>query len=330
MKRREFIAGLGSAAALPLVARGQQPERMRRIGVLSGLAGDDVAAHAETDALLRGLNGLGWKEGQNIKLEYRWSAGDVDQMRRYAKELLDLQCDLIVTRATPATSAVLRATTTVPVIFVQVSDPVGEHFVGSIARPGGNATGFTNLESSVSGKWLGLLKEVFPNLGRAVLLYNSSTSPMGGSFFLRSFEEAARSLGVQGLGVSVSLLEDIEAAIDNASRDPRCGIIIMPGSFVVNHRQAIIDLAARHRVPAIYPFRFWADIGGLMSYGTDSIDLFLRAATYVDRVLKGAKPADLPVQAPVKYELVINLKTAKALGIDVPWPLQQRADEVIE
>ena len=331
MRRREVISLLGGvAAAWPLTARAQQAGGMRRIGVLMSLAVGDPVAHREIMALQQGLQELGWTDGRNIKIEYRWAAGDIDRMRTFAKELVGLQPEVIVARATPVADALARETRTIPIVFAQLSDPVGSGLVSSLAHPGGNVTGFTNVESSMSAKWLQLLKEIAPSVARVTFIFNPATAPTGGSFFLGPFEAAAPSLGVQAIVTSVQSAGDIEQAFGAAAREPGGGVIVMPDTFILGHRELVVGLAIRHRVPAVYPFTFWVPAGGLMSYGSDSPDLFRRAAAYVDRILKGAKPADLPVQAPVKFQLVINLITAKALGLDVPQTLLARADEVIE
>ena len=331
MRRREFITFIGGAAAAwPLAAHGQQPERLRRIGVLMSLAAGDPVAHREIMALHQGLQELDWTDGRNMKIEYRWAAGDIDRMRTLAKELVGLQPEVIVARATPVADALARETRTIPIVFAQLSDPVGSGLVSSLAHPGGNVTGFTNVESSMSAKWLQLLKEIAPSVARATFIFNPATAPTRGSFFLEPFEAAAPSLGVQAIATSVQSAGDIERAFGAAAREPGGGVIVMPDTFILGHRELVVGLAVRHRLPAVYPFTFWVPAGGLMSYGSDSPDLFRRAAAYVDRILKGAKPADLPVQAPVKFQLAINLITAKALGLTVPPTLLARADEVIE
>ena len=331
IKRREFITLIGGAAAAwPLAARAQQFDRMRRIGVLTSLAAGDPVALREITALQQGLQDLGWTDGRNLQIEYRWAAGDIDRMRTFAKELIGLRSEVIVARATPATVALARETRTIPTVFAQVSDPVGDGLVSSLARPSGNVTGFTNVESSMSAKWLQLLKEIVPSVARATCIFNPSTAPSGGSFFLGPFEAAASSLGVEAITTLVQSASDIERAFGAAAREPGGGLIVMPDTFVASHRALVVGLAVRHRLPVVYPFTFWVPAGGLIAYGSDSSDLFRRAAAYVDRILKGAKPADLPVQAPVKFELSINLKTATALGLEVPPMLLGRADEVIE
>ena len=331
MKRREFMMLLGGVAATwPLAARAQPPDRMRQIGVLMSLAAGDPIAQYEIVALRQGLQDLGWSDGRNVKIEYRWAAGDIDQMRTFAKDLVALRSEVIVARATPVAIALARETRTIPIVFAQVSDPVGDGLVSSLAHPGGNVTGFTNVESSMSGKWLELLKETAPSVARATSIFNPATAPSGGSFFVGPFETAAGPLAVQAITTPVQSVGDIERAFGAAARELGGGLVVMPDTFVLAHRELVIGLAVRHRLPVVYPFTFWVPAGGLIAYGSDSPDLFRRAASYVDRILKGAKPADLPVQAPVKFGLSINLKTAKAIGLEVPPTLLARADEVIE
>ena len=330
MRRREFIMLLGGAtAAWPLAARAQQPERLRRIGVLMGIAENDPAGPAFVSAFTRALRDLGWRDGANIRIDYRWGAGDSDRIRSFARELVELKPDLIVGQTTPVVAALKQQTRTVPIVFIQVSDPVGSDFIAGIAEPGGNITGFTNLESSMSSKLLELLKEIAPGITRVALLFNPETAPDGGSYFLRPVEAAAPALKVKVIPAAHSAAE-IDAAIAALAREPGAGLIVMPDVFVLAHRDQILALAEQYRLPAAYAYRFFATGGGLISYGTDLADLFRRAAAYVDRILKGAKPADLPVQQPIKFELVINLKTARALGLDVPDRLLALADEVIE
>ena len=332
MNRRNTLVALFAlgAATGSLVARAQQPERMRRIGILMSLAANDPVMHPEVKALEQGLQELGWADGRNMKLEYRWAAAKADLIQVFAKELVDRHLDVIVARTTPVTAALLRETRAIPIVFVQVSDQVGDGFVKSLAWPGGNATGFTNIESSMSGKWLELLKEIVPGIKRVAFIYNPATAPTGGSFFLRPFEAAAPSFRVEAIAAPVHDVAGIEATIGAVARQSGSGLIVSPGNFLLAHRNLVVELVARHRLPAIYPFTFWTDHGGLISYGTDTPDLFRRAASYIDRILRGAKPSDLPVQAPTKFELAINLKTAKALGLKIPKSILLRADRVIE
>ena len=327
--RREFITLLGGAtAAWPFAARAQQ-DGMRRIGVLVPFPESEPVAQARVAAFREGLQKLGWTEGRNIRIDTRWGALDAEAMQRFAKELVGLQPDLILSQSTPNTAALLQQTGTIPIVFVQVTDPVGSGFVASISRPGGNVTGFITMEQTMAGKWLELLKEIAPRVNRVALLFNPATATFA-EFYLNSFKAAAASFAVEAIGAPVRSTSELEPVIAEQVREPNGGLIVMPDIFMTGHRSEITLLAARYRLPAVYPFRYFAEIGGLLSYGNDPVDLVRRAATYADRILKGEKPSELPVQAPVKFELVINLKTAKALGLDVPWILQQRADEVIE
>jgi ABC-type uncharacterized transport system substrate-binding protein len=331
MRRREFFTLLGGvAAAWPLAAHAQQPDRMRRIGVLMNVAASDPEGEFQVATLVLQLKQRGWTEGRNVQFDYRWAAGDVDRMRAFAKELVELQPDVILARSTPATAALKRETQTIPIVFVGVSDPVGEGFVASVARPGAHLTGFTNVESSLGGKWLEMLKEIAPGITSVALIFNPETAPGGGSYYLRLIESAAPSLAVALTRAPVHDPAEIGPALAILAREPSVGLIVLPDALTNVHRELIISQAARYRLPALYAFRYMAAEGGLMSYGIDLVDLFRRAASYVDRILKGAKPADLPVQLPTKYELVINLKTAKALGLTVPLIMQMTADEVIE
>src|SRR5215467_16286613 len=329
IRRREFITLLGGAAAWPLAARAQQGERMPRVGVLMPYVENDPEASPRVTALRQGLAQLGWTEGRNVRLEYRWPGSDAASIHRLARELVDLQPDVILTESTPVTAAALHETRTLPVVFVQVADPVGSRFVASFPRPGGNATGFNNIPLTMTGKWLELLMEVVPRTVRVMFLFNPPTAPYAQRFF-EPFKAAASSIGVEAVASPVHDPAEIETAIAAFAREPSGGLIVLPSAFMLVHRDLVIALAARHRLPAVYAFRFFAQNGGLISYGNVAADAFRQAATYIDRILRGAKPADLPVQAPVKFELVINLKTAKALGIDVPPMLLARADEVIE
>jgi len=329
MKRREFITLVGGAAAWPIVAHGQQLDPMRRIGVLTAYAESDPEAQAWVAAFREGLQKLGWADGRNIRIDYRWAGSEVESMQRFAKEVVALQPDLILSNNTPTTAALLQQTRTIPIIFANVTDPIGSGFVASFARPGGNATGFILMEPTMAGKWLELLKEVAPRVTRVAILFNPATAPYA-QYYLNPFKAAAASFGVEAIAAPVHDTSELESAITALARDPDGGLIVMPDGFLAVHRAEITSLAARYRLPAVYPRRFWTELGGLLSYGNDFTDNFRRAAIYADRVLKGAKPSELPVQAPAKFELVINLKTAKTLGLDVPFLLQQRADEVIE
>jgi putative ABC transport system substrate-binding protein len=327
--RRKFLATLGGAAAWPLAARAQQGERVRRVGVLIGVAGD-----AETKTWVatfhERLNELGWKVGSNLQIEERWTASDPEQNRVFAGELLAMKPDAIFAFSSVAVAALRQESGAVPIVFTAISDPVGSGFVESLARPGGNATGFTNFVPTMAAKWLEVLKEIAPQVRRAVLLFNPQTAPYVAEYYQRPFEAAAPSFGVQAMAAVVHQTGEIEAAIVDMAREPGGGLVVPPDNFSYVHRELIFALAARHRLPAVYPFRFMAREGGLVSYGVDLGETFPRAAEYIDRILKGTKPADLPVQAPTKFELVINLNTARALGLDVPPTLLARADEVIE
>jgi putative tryptophan/tyrosine transport system substrate-binding protein len=330
-RRREFIALLGGAAvAWPLAARAQQPDRMRRIGVLMGYAESDSEGQAFVAAFREGLQKLGWTEGRNIRIDFRWATPtDAESRQRFAQELVALQPDLILSNNTPTTATLLQQTRTIPIIFALGVDPVGSGFVASFPRPGGNVTGFTLFEPTMAGKWLELLKEIAPRVNRVAILSNPATATYA-EYFLNPFKAAAASFDVEAILAPVRGPSELESAIAAQGRAPNGGLMVMPDSFMVVHRAEVTSLAARYRLPVISPYRFYTELGGLLSYGNDYVDNFRRAATYADRILKGAKPSELPVQAPVKFELVINLKTAKALGLDVPLHLQQRADEVIE
>ncbi len=330
MRRREFVTLLGSAATWPLAARAQQPDRVRRVGVLMGYAESNREGQTFIAAFREGLQKHGWSENHNLRIDTRWAiSDDADSTQRYAKELVALEPDLILSNNTPTTAAMLQQTRTIPIIFALVVDPVGSGFVASLPRPGGNATGFIALEGSMAGKWLELLKEIAPRVSRVAFLFNPATAPYAENF-LNPFKAAAASFAVEEITAPVRDTSELEAVVAAHAREPNGGLMVMPSAFATIHRAEIISLAARYRLPAIYPFRFFTELGGLLSYGNDFPDNFRRAASYVDRILKGAKPSELPVQAPVKFELVINLKTAKELGLDVPLFLQQRADDVIE
>jgi putative ABC transport system substrate-binding protein len=330
MRRREFITLIGGAAAAwPLAARAQQPDRMRRIGVLMGFAENDSRSHAHMAAFRDGLQKLGWTEGRNIRIDTRWAAFDAESRQRFAKELITLRPDLILSHSTPTTAELLLQTRTIPIIFATVTDPVGSGFVASLPRPGGNVTGFTLVEPTMAAKWVELLKEIAPRVNRVAMLFNPATATYA-DYFLKPFKAAAPSFAVEAIVAPVRDTSELESVIAAQAREPNGGLIVMPDSFTDTHREEITSLMARYRLPAIYAYRFFAALGGLLSYGADLGDNFRRAADYVDRVLKGEKPADLPVQAPTKFDLVINLKTAKALGLNVPNTLIGRADEVIE
>ena len=329
MRRSEFIALLGGAAAWPLAARAQQLGGMRRIGVLMASAADDSENQARMAAFLQGLAQLGWTDGRNVRIDTRWATTNADDLRRHAAELAALAPDVLVAATGTATVApLLQATRTLPIVFVVVIDPVGAGFVASLARPGGNATGFTMLEYGQSGKWLELLKEIAPEMTRAAVLRDPANP--GGPALFGIIQAVAPSLRVEVIPINMRDAGEIERSVAAFAHSSIGGLIMTPNPFTFAHRDLILTLAARHKLPAIYYDRGFVAVGGLISYGPDFLDQYRRAAGYVDRILKGEKPADLPVQAPTKYELVINLKTAKALGIDIPPTLLARADEVIE
>jgi putative tryptophan/tyrosine transport system substrate-binding protein len=328
MRRREFIVGLAGAAALPLAARSQQAERQRRIGVLLGLAESDPEGQARLGAFLQALQQLGWTDGRNIQILRRYTDGDNDRARALAAELVALAPDVVLTSGASTVGLMLQATRTVPIVFAGVADPVGAGFVDSLARPGGNATGFTSYEYSMSGKWLDLLKEIAPGVTRVAVLRDPAVSAGTGLF--GAIQTAAPSFAVELSPINVHDPLEIERAVAAFARSGNGGLIATTSAQVLAHRDLIITLAARHKLPAVYYARFWVTGGGLASYGPDYIDPYRRAAGYVDRILKGEKPADLPVEAPTKYELVINLKAAKALGLTVSPTLLARATEVIE
>jgi putative ABC transport system substrate-binding protein len=329
MRRREFIILLiGAAVADALGARAQEPDRMRRIGVLMSASENDPEYQIYLAAFVDGLQKLGWSEARNVNIYYRW-APDVEFMQGYAKELVALEPDLILSQNTPTTASLLQQTRTIPIIFTNVSDPVGSGFVASLPRPGGNVTGFINMEASLGSKWLELLKEIAPRVARVAFLFNPATATYA-EYYLNTLKAAAASLGVEAIEAPVHDTSELESVLAALAREPNGGLIAMPSGFFNVHRVEVTSLAARYRLPAIYPYRFFTELGGLLSYGNDPLDNFRRAASYADRILKGAKPNELPVQVPVRFELVVNLKTAKALGLDVPSLLQQRADEVIE
>jgi putative tryptophan/tyrosine transport system substrate-binding protein len=329
VKRREFIALLGGAAgAWPLAARAQQSDRARRIGVLMGTAESDPDQKAMVSVFTRALEDLGWKEGANIRIDRRWAEGDVAGLRTQASELARLGLDVILAQGTPATTALRQAAPTTPLVFVNISDPISSGLVSSLAYPGGNITGFTNYEFSMGGKWLEILKDMAPGITRVAAIFNPDNPALAG--LSRSIEAAASTLGIQVVQRPSRNAEELERTISAFASEPNGGLLVLLDFVTLTHRDLIIKLATQHRLPAGYALRIFAASGGLISYGVDPVDLFRRAASYVDRVLKGVKPADLPVQQPIKFELIINLKTAKALGLTVPETLLARADEVIE
>jgi putative ABC transport system substrate-binding protein len=323
-----FIAALGGAAAWPVVARAQQSDRMRRVGLLMGYPEGDADGQANLAAFRRGLEELGWTEGRNIRIDTRWGAADPDKARIFAKELVGMKLDVIVPNTNLMMAVLQPETRTIPIVFVFVGDPVGSGYVASLARPGGNVTGFSALDNAIGGKWLELLKEIDPHVSRVAVILHPETPPNVG--FWHAAEAAAPALGVKVIPLPVHSAAEIEVGVTEFARETNGGLIIAPHAVTLTYRDLIIGLAARYRLPAVYGFRVFATSGGLISYGTKPSDQFRRGAAYVDRILKGEKPGDLPVQNPTKYELVINLKTAKALGLDVPFKLQQLADEVIE
>jgi putative tryptophan/tyrosine transport system substrate-binding protein len=331
VKRREFITLLGGAAAWPLAAGAQQGERMRRIGVLMGLDPDDASAAEHLRALKGGLGALGWVEGQNVRIDIR-AAGDLAGLRAVGDELLGLGPELIVTYTTPAITLIRQAAPNMPVIFVAVSDPIGTGFVQSLARPGGNATGFINFEATMGSKWLEFLRDMAPSVKRVAMLFNPATANAGatGGIYLPSMQAAAQALDLELIVAPLNDPADIDGAYAGLAQSPGGGASVMPSVFTARHRERIVAQAERHRIPTVYPLTHFVETGGLLSYGIDYADQFKRAASYADRILKGAKPADLPVEQPVKFELTINRKTAAALGLTIPLALQVAADRLIE
>jgi putative tryptophan/tyrosine transport system substrate-binding protein len=329
MKRREFIGFIGGAAAWPLYVQAQQQNRIRLIGVLLGYSENDPSAQSQIAALRNGLFKLGWNEGSNLRIELRWGAGDPDEIRTMAKELVDLHPDVILGVTTSATDALARASRTIPIVFMTVADPIASGFAVSLARPGGNVTGFALFESALGGKWVELLKEIAPRTVHAALLFNPATAPPL-KVYMSSVQAAASSFGVEVTAAAVHTKDEVEGVVAAQARDPGGGLIVMPDSFNTINRELITALAARYKVPAIYYLRTFAESGGLVSYGDDRAQQSRDAAGYIDRILKGARPEDLPVQEPTKFEFVINLKAARALGLTVPPSLLTGADEVIE
>ena len=328
--RREVLALLGAALAdqaIPVNA--QEPVRVRTVGALVGFA-NDAEAKARVDAFEQGLKREGWSLGQNLRIEYRYAEGDSARMQALAKELVELKPDCVLGQSTPVTAALMQATRTIPIVFVAVSDPIGSGFVASMARPTGNVTGFTVLHASIAGKYLEMLKEMAPQLARVAIMYNPNSVPDDGKFFSRPFIASATKFKVRPITAEVHDPSEIENAIMKLGRESGSGLVLVPDNFMSVHRDLIISLTAQFRIPTIYPYRYFAEAGGLMSYGVHAIDQFRRASEYVSRILHGAKPADLPVQAPTKFELVINLRTAKALGLVVPKILLAGAEQVIE
>jgi putative ABC transport system substrate-binding protein len=328
MRRREFITLLGGAAVWPMTVRAQQPERVRRIGVLMPFEESDSDAQANITAFRQALQMLGWTDGHNVRIDHRWGGGEPERISAHASELVRLKPDVILASSPLVLQALLQETRSIPIVFTEITDPVGSGFVASLARPGGNVTGFAIAEFSMYGKSLEMLKEVAPHVARVVVLLNSEQAPQAGMW--HAIEAAAPSFRVQVTAADVRGSADIEHAIESLARESNGGLIVLPNVPTIVHRGLIMALAARHRLPAVYSSRQFVTEGALISYGPDRVDQYRRAAAYVDRILRGEKPADLPVQQPTQFELAINLKTAKALGLEVPWFLQQRADEVIE
>jgi putative ABC transport system substrate-binding protein len=328
MRRREFFGVLGGAVALPLTARAQD-ERIRRVGVLMSLAANDPEGQGMSAAFIQGMSQLSWREGSNLRIDHRWAAGDQERLRSFAAELVSLKPDVILLNGTPALNAVRQQTNSLPIVFVNVADPVGGGLVGSLARPGGHITGFSNYEFSIGGKWLQLLKDIAPSVTRPLVIFNSSNP--GHKGLLQAIDGVAASAGLHVSRFDISNPPNIAIAIDDFAPEANGGLVVLPDFQTTAYRARIIESAARNKLPGVYPFRSFAVSGGLLAYGVDAFELYRRgAASYVDRILKGEKPADLPVQAPTKFELVINIKTAKGLGLAVPASLLARADEVIE
>ena len=330
MRRREFIAGLGGAAAWPLAARAQQGDHVRRVGVLMGWDENDPVAKGWLSRFTRGLSELGWMDGRNMRMDVRWERDVDDRMQMLAKELVHLQPDVILANSTPVAAALQRETRTIPIVFVTISDPVGAGFVLSLPRPGGNMTGFLNQDPSMGGKWVQLLTEIAPGVKRVALMFNPETAGYAESTYQAPFEAAARLLKVEPITAHVRSDAEIEMSITSLGREPGGGLVIAPHPNGAAYRARIISLAARNNVPAVYYATYFVRDGGLVSYGADRADMYGRAASYIDRILRGTKPADLPVELPIKFEMALNAKTAKALGLTVPQSILLRADEVIE
>ena len=330
LRRRQFIAGIGALAAWPMVARAQQPGRLQRIGVLMSWDDNDPEIKTFLSGFMQALAELGWTDGGNVRMEVRWAGGNVDRLRMFAKELVDLQPEAILATSTPSTAALQQATRTIAIVFAGISDPVGAGFVASLTGPGGNLTGFINMEGAFAGKWLEVLTEIAPGIKRTAIMFNPDTAPGGGSYYLPSFDAAARKLKVEPIAARVRSVAEIETVITSLGREPGGSLVVMPDIFVETHRGQIILFAAQNNIAAIYSQSVFVRDGGLLSYGADRVDIFRRSASYVDRILKGAKPSELPVQLSTKFEMTINAKTAKSLDLDVPLFFQQRADEVID
>ena len=330
MRRRTFLALLSGPRWRRRGHRSRRRQRVRHIGVLLPYVESDLEAQAEVAGFKRGLQQLGWTDGGNARIDIRWATGGLERIRTSAKALVADKPDVILCRATPVTHALQTETTSIPIVFVNVSDPVGSGFAASIARPGGNITGFTNVEASLGGKWVEVLKEINPRIARIAVVFDPRTSPGGGSFYMRLIQDVARSVAVEVVAAPFHDDADIQRNMESFARTPNGGVVVLPDTATNNYRKSIIDQVARSRLPAVYPYRFFAEEGGLASYGIDVVDAYRQAASYVDRILRGEKPGELPVQGPVKFELAINLKTAKALGLTIPPMLLGRADDVIE
>ena len=332
MQRRQFIMLIaGAAVTRPLAAHAQQPERTRLIGVLMSVEENDPEGKTELSRFTQGLAESGWTDGRNLRMEVRWGGGDVNRTRTFAKELVALQPDVILAQGTPGTAALQRETRTIPVVFVIVADPVGPGFVAGLSRPGGNITGFINSEAVMGAKMLELLREIAPGLERVAMIFNPDTAPGRGTYYLRDFEAAARSSNLKSIAAEARSDADIETVVTSLGEGPRGGLVVTPDYFMLNHTEQIVSQAARNNVPTIYP---WKSVvvkqDGLLSYGPDLVDIVRRSVPYVDKILRGAKPADLPVQVPVKFEMAVNVKTAKVLGLTVPPSILLRADEAVE
>jgi putative ABC transport system substrate-binding protein len=329
MRRREFVLLICGAAAWPLTVRAQQPHRVRRIGVLMAFTAGDAEGLYRARTIAQELQELGWRDNDSAQIDYRWPGGDTEHIQALARELVSLRPDVLIADGTAPAVALVHATRMIPIVFVIASDPVGLGIVQSLARPGGNATGVYSLEPSMGGKWLELLKDIVPDLRRVAVIFNLDTGPLA-PLYLHSIETAATLFSVEATGIPLHETNDIERAISSVAQEPGSGLIVLPDVFAISHRKQIIALTAQHRLPTIYPVRYFATDGGLLSYGPSLLGMFRQVGSYVDRILKGEKPADLPVKGPTKFELVINLKTAKALGLAVPDKLFSTADEVIE
>jgi putative ABC transport system substrate-binding protein len=330
MRRRDFISVLGAVTVAPLAGSAEQIEGPKRLGVLIPFVAGDSEAQSQLAAFQEALRERGWIEGRNLRIDYRWAAGDRARIRTLARELVELQPDVIFARTTPVTAALARETRAVPIVFAVVSDPVGDGLVASLARPGGNVTGFTNVASTMGGKWLQLLKQIAPRIERIGFMFDPRMAPGGGAYYQRLIEQAAPSVGVKVIATTVHGPADIERAFDGFTREPNGGLLVLPDVTTVTHRKVTILLAARHRLPAMYPTDYFVNEGGLISYGADYRELYRQAASYVDRILRGSRPSELPVQEPSKFQLGVNLKTASTLGVTIPQSVLVLADLVIQ